>query len=115
MALNPHLSFFFFNNTAPTEISPLPLHDALPISSSARVSCTRVDHSTPAAQRAAVAAAEKFSSGSRNRRTLDRKSTRLNSSHLGISYAVFCFKKKTQEDTTPATVQRDAVRRRRAD
>src|ERR1039458_538028 len=70
-------AFFFFNDTATTEIYTLSLHDALPIywleGSSFRTCCW---------------ASIPTSIGR------DRKSTRLNSSHLGISYAVFCLKKK---------------------
>src|SRR5437867_12808019 len=76
--------FFFFNDPAPTEIYTLSLHDALPISESRaptpRIRSVRRGWS----QRAGLSAA---------RRT-DRKSTRLNSSHRTISYAVFCLKKK---------------------
>src|SRR5438270_3711546 len=76
---------FFLNAPATTEIYTLSLHDALPIStmtfsSSSRYFC--------------------FSSSLRSRGTgalrIDRKSTRLNSSHSQISYAVFCLKKKNQ-------------------
>src|SRR6266699_6424842 len=69
--------FFFFNDTATTEIYTLSLHDALPISKDpSRPSCP-LHRSTP---------------GHLSLR--DRKSTRLNSSHVRISYAVFCLKKK---------------------
>src|SRR3712207_9318628 len=83
--------FFFFNDTATTEIYTLSLHDALPISDVTAIQGTptvlvngvqyegSVDD--PAAFAAFVAQA-------------DRKSTRLNSSHANISYAVFCLKKK---------------------
>src|SRR5438045_5366644 len=68
---------FFFNATATTEIYTLSLHDALPIfdrnHEHEREQCRRLH-------------------ADQERR--DRKSTRLNSSHLGISYAVFCLKKK---------------------
>src|SRR5258705_10190701 len=83
--------FFFFNDTATTEIYTLSLHDALPISTLPRRS-------------------------SRCRRRLrmrgqvprrDRKSTRLNSSHLGISYAVFCLKKKKNTSPSIPTQQRN--------
>src|SRR6476659_10433028 len=68
--------FFFFNDTATTEIYTLSLHDALPI-------CTpRAWGQSPGVN------------PGRPGGPLDRKSTRLNSSHLGISYAVFCLKKK---------------------
>src|SRR3954447_23965554 len=70
--------FFFFNDTATTEIYPLSLHDALPI-------CRRSRPRAPAGQPAR--------SPGRAARG-DRKSTRLNSSHGSISYAVFCLKKK---------------------
>src|SRR5574340_1498983 len=69
--------FFFFNDTATTEIYTLSLHDALPIYSRD----ARLD---PRASRQGH-----YLSGDR-----DRKSTRLNSSHQKISYAVFCLKKK---------------------
>src|SRR6267154_4198813 len=70
------LLFFFFNDTATTEIYTLSLHDALPISSPARL---RPD--PPVCRRDSLWGG-------------DRKSTRLNSSHPSISYAVFCLKKK---------------------
>src|SRR5258708_26336497 len=80
-------SFFFFNDTATTEIYTLSLHDALPIyPSTARH--LRWEGRQPRPSRCR----------SRDRRTVsaevDRKSTRLNSSHQIISYAVFCLKKK---------------------
>src|SRR5215475_15640740 len=71
---------FFFNDTATTEIYTLSLHDALPI-----CRCWRTRSSTSAGETAATRAATP---------TADRKSTRLNSSHVKISYAVFCLKKK---------------------
>src|SRR5256885_12065007 len=73
--------FFFFNDTATTEIYTLSLHDALPISFSASPHNNR-RRRRRAAGCCALPARE------------DRKSTRLNSSHLVISYAVFCLKKK---------------------
>src|SRR5258708_9321724 len=77
------LSVFFFNDTATTEIYTLSLHDALPISNRYGVD---VD---PGA-----VAVTTGSSGGFLYAFLDRKSTRLNSSHQIISYAVFCLKKK---------------------
>src|SRR5215211_8251978 len=74
-------SLFFFNVTAPTEIYTLSLHDALPISG--RGDHDRARRTVPARARPAD-----------RRRAGDRKSTRLNSSHTVISYAVFCLKKK---------------------
>src|SRR5258708_29880036 len=85
--LTPFFFFFFFNDTATTEIYTLSLHDALPISYKQRVPllwsgsvCSRV--------------------GGRRRELRDRKSTRLNSSHQIISYAVFCLKKKKKPENT---------------
>src|SRR2546422_11085123 len=77
------LFFFFFNDTATTEISPLPLHDALPISDLIRgyTAWSLINH-------------ECVAQVSNPAPLLDRKSTRLNSSHGYISYAVFCLKKK---------------------
>src|SRR2546427_8521432 len=88
------LFVFFFNDTATTEIYTLSLHDALPISwrmsgiGSPSRGCGR---------------------GCRARRRRDRKSTRLNSSHSQISYAVFCLKKKKNKDRQPS-IQRDLLR-----
>src|SRR5438445_12356461 len=90
-----HIIFFFFNATATTEIYTLSLHDALPISR------TRVD---PAAACRGAVVAQLAESGQQLagldqslRLVLDRKSTRLNSSHANISYAVFCLKKKKKQ------------------
>src|SRR3712207_8827245 len=84
------LTFFFFNDTATTEIYTLSLHDALPISKSfpeAMVLKPRdgmLTHVSPLPDGGLPD----------SRRMSDRKSTRLNSSHANISYAVFCLKKK---------------------
>src|SRR5256885_7750447 len=79
--------FFFFNDTATTEIYTLSLHDALPICRSAR-------HDD--ARRCGKPAAAPRTGRGRRAGQQDRKSTRLNSSHLVISYAVFCLKKKKE-------------------
>src|SRR2546422_6222304 len=85
--------FFFFNDTATTEIYTLSLHDALPISRSRRGSA-----GTRSSLRVRAGGANPFGRARTVRRTFrqgrDRKSTRLNSSHGYISYAVFCLKKK---------------------
>src|SRR5258707_11565445 len=76
--------FFFFNDTATTEIYTLSLHDALPI-------CGHRGTSAPPVRGRIV-----LLDGAEGplRLARDRKSTRLNSSHANISYAVFCLKKK---------------------
>src|SRR5439155_23756741 len=104
--------FFFFRTQPPTQTSPLSLHDALPISraassasqsrsrrrarpASGRVSCSLIERSNLPR---VVFMALPLSHPLRQRRaeaSRDRKSTRLNSSHVAISYAVFCLKKKT--------------------
>src|SRR3712207_7792335 len=98
--------FFFFNDTATTEIYTLSLHDALPISGALGPVAgeptpaghdvhrhVRHAHRHPAPpvrdRRGGVRHAAPAADGGR-----DRKSTRLNSSHANISYAVFCLKKK---------------------
>src|SRR2546430_6697386 len=85
------LLFFFFNDTATTEIYTLSLHDALPIFVGIWSRATFggfLVHMLPVALGGLA---------------LDRKSTRLNSSHSQISYAVFCLKKK-KNNTHPITV-----------
>src|SRR3712207_8687916 len=93
--------FFFFNDTATTEIYTLSLHDALPISGGLRqvpfnragadsspslaIPHSHPPHRPPVVLRSAFVVLALLA---------DRKSTRLNSSHANISYAVFCLKKK---------------------
>src|SRR2546426_5792112 len=86
-------SFFFFNDTATTEIYTLSLHDALPISRRALK-----DVAVPGLESHLEGPTALVLAG-------DRKSTRLNSSHLVISYAVFCLKKK-KKLTTVSNVSR---------
>src|SRR3712207_7647366 len=93
---------FFFNDTATTEIYTLSLHDALPICSASRRSAiggARPSRFSPSCRQAAL---PKIGSalllllpllGAVALFAQDRKSTRLNSSHANISYAVFCLKK----------------------
>src|SRR2546430_9865651 len=91
--------FFFFNDTATTEIYTLSLHDALPISWNFRSARFTV-YGTGGVSGFLVGLLANSRSrlySSRGRVTFpeeDRKSTRLNSSHSQISYAVFCLKKK---------------------
>src|SRR2546422_6415852 len=88
MSIVTHMTFFlffFFNDTATTEIYTLSLHDALPISfhpAYARNGWFYVDYTDKHGDT-----------------RIDRKSTRLNSSHGYISYAVFCLKKKKKQHT----------------
>src|SRR5256885_13996312 len=82
--------FFFFNDTATTEIYTLSLHDALPI-------CHHAPH--PDLARAAGRSGQAHRRVPARRPLGDRKSTRLNSSHLVISYAVFCLKKKNSSSS----------------
>src|SRR5256885_12489649 len=87
------LFFFFFNDTATTEIYTLSLHDALPISRRPRRPAPGRD-SSPRPRGARCAARRRARAARGIPGAADRKSTRLNSSHLVISYAVFCLKKK---------------------
>src|SRR3712207_7728629 len=93
----------FFNETATSEIYSLSLHDALPISlngpragaSRGRSSACRSGCATRApCQRPCPGRGPSRARGRLPPRSTDRKSTRLNSSHANISYAVFCLKKK---------------------
>src|SRR3712207_7204126 len=104
--------YFFFNDTATTEIYTLSLHDALPIylAHAPRLGRRRAGQlrALTGQARAARRAEPRDLRGrgrhrrgrerARRDRRLDRKSTRLNSSHANISYAVFCLKKT---NTTP--------------
>src|SRR3712207_8759020 len=102
------LFFFFFNDTATTEIYTLSLHDALPIWIRLSQGLRLIRFQSPRENRGLRStpctppgtsrwgAARRWSSG---REALDRKSTRLNSSHANISYAVFCLKKKKTTST----------------
>src|SRR5256885_9634332 len=97
----PIIFFFFFNDTATTEIYTLSLHDALPI-----FQAGPLEPAEPAGghlpvggrggqvDRRAGRGEDTFQRDHRPGGGQDRKSTRLNSSHLVISYAVFCLKKK---------------------
>src|SRR3712207_6982108 len=86
--------FFFFNDTATTEIYTLSLHDALPISVENN-SCLGGPTLMPKSREMFFAEykAEGYAAVV-DKYLVDRKSTRLNSSHANISYAVFCLKKK---------------------
>src|SRR5256885_12041969 len=86
--------FFFFNDTATTEIYTLSLHDALPIWTGRDARPSFLYRCRRSSRADVLHRAETVSR--------DRKSTRLNSSHLVISYAVFCLKKKKKSTYSPA-------------
>src|SRR3712207_6851909 len=83
--------FFFFNDTATTEIYTLSLHDALPILHAELREQLRL--AVAVFMLGDAGAARRLVRGKEGLRQADRKSTRLNSSHANISYAVFCLKK----------------------
>src|SRR3712207_7235649 len=96
-----YVFFFFFNDTATTEIYTLSLHDALPIwkgrpELAPAVLVELVDRLE--AERTPVPGDRGLEVRDVDRE--DRKSTRLNSSHANISYAVFCLKKKKNNHST---------------
>src|SRR2546427_7016621 len=99
--LLPRISsfFFFFNDTATTEIYTLSLHDALPISLLAAFRCQILLHDEAPDEATAHAMGLPFLTKAEllSQADVDRKSTRLNSSHSQISYAVFCLKKKKKK------------------
>src|SRR2546429_7185996 len=89
------VTFFFFNDTATTEIYTLSLHDALPISSGNRIRrATKSARQIGGALGNLVLPVGRIHGRNPANGKKDRKSTRLNSSHGYISYAVFCLKKK---------------------
>src|SRR3712207_8022607 len=104
---------FFFNDTATTEIYTLSLHDALPIYVSevmrglvevgltTREACGNTVRNVMCSHFAGVCPSEAFDA--------DRKSTRLNSSHANISYAVFCLKKKKHEIARADIISLDSL------
>src|SRR2546422_2609926 len=94
--------FFFFNDTATTEIYTLSLHDALPISAG---------HPCGPAGRGSSASSPGLAGegGADPRPAGDRKSTRLNSSHGYISYAVFCLKKKKEKEIEHGKQERQGI------
>src|SRR2546430_12028960 len=102
--------FFFFNDTATTEIYPLSLHDALPIyGGPALESGQRYYWQARVwddAGRSSPWSAPAFWEMGLLR---DRKSTRLNSSHSQISYAVFCLKKKNNKHVAHVTILDDSA------
>src|SRR2546429_2271281 len=96
--------FFFFNDTATTEIYTLSLHDALPI---CRIQRNARGQGQETDRR--VGRVGKQRQGQQRMGGADRKSTRLNSSHGYISYAVFCLKKKKQFNEFPCLLPHSFV------
>src|SRR3712207_7738936 len=97
------MCFFFFNDTATTEIYTLSLHDALPIFIAGPRGCQEASEITEEFAPGKEAHLDDLGEAVRDLaggegfepvEVRDRKSTRLNSSHANISYAVFCLKKK---------------------
>src|SRR5258707_13907907 len=87
--------FFFFNDTATTEIYTLSLHDALPICSALELYREYLGPHAKGLPASGLMFPLSIRHGGSEER--DRKSTRLNSSHANISYAVFCLKKKKKK------------------
>src|SRR3712207_7167128 len=105
--MNDFISVFFFNDTATTEIYTLSLHDALPISTALYAGI-----SISLAAKVFGSDAILYGSGGnwselfrrpREFNAVDRKSTRLNSSHANISYAVFSLIQKNTRNANPST------------
>src|SRR5690349_23437140 len=108
MQISPSSPLFFFNATPPTEIYTLSLHDALPILLAAgqqrpagRLDQQHLRLGHDLLQRLLPVTPAQDRDGTR-----DRKSTRLNSSHVEISYAVFCLKKKKKKKNSKANNKR---------
>src|SRR2546427_8551935 len=99
--------FFFFNDTATTEIYTLSLHDALPIS--------QLQQAIKLLQLSRMELVDLVQQELQENPVLeegnerDRKSTRLNSSHSQISYAVFCLKKKKKQRPTSANASNNTT------
>src|SRR5947199_9194418 len=97
------LSSFLFTHTPTTEIYTLSLHDALPIFLLEDAKTVKVTSSVKPEVTFKFEPVSATLELERDLR-LDRKSTRLNSSHLGISYAVFCLKKKKIQEYTESSI-----------
>src|SRR5256884_6779694 len=106
--------FFFFNDTATTEIYTLSLHDALPIwVPRARHREKRDPPTVPPHDDGLLGHVAPV--GGADKQDTDRKSTRLNSSHGYISYAVFCLKKKNTTDQLPESSSHEVLLRAHAE
>src|SRR5438034_2524852 len=104
MSRSYSILFLFFNVRAPTEVYTLSLHDALPICRLGSALGGRFAAWEARSRRRG--AHEKFSVDGEGAPAIpDRKSTRLNSSHTVISYAVFCLKKKRATNASGSCTQ----------
>src|SRR5438309_3360803 len=104
-----HRPSSYFNAEATTEIYTLSLHDALPISG-VTVLHDPVTGGPVTGSRGTRATAGCWRCRATSGRGQDRKSTRLNSSHSSISYAVFCLKKKNNVSSIPRLNKLRAMR-----
>src|SRR5687768_17878431 len=115
MTLTFSLSSFFFNDTATTEIYTLSLHDALPICCQhpgwRGIRSVLAPGRPQGRPQQVLRGLRRGSPGSHGPEGQDRKSTRLNSSHGYISYAVFCLKKKNKNRQIQTKNQQTQVRR----
>src|SRR4051794_41745511 len=102
------ISLFFFNDPPTTELSPLSLHDALPI-----CLCPAGHRHLHLRPPAPAARAGRGPSRARRRPAQRSEEQRLNSSHPSISYAVFCLKKKTTRRVAETARRGDSVRKGR--
>src|SRR3712207_7409036 len=93
--------FFFFNDTATAEIYTLSLHDALPICGDLTGLEFAPAHRANRIRHLLEEAGSGLDADTMQRVHIDRKSTRLNSSHANISYAVFCLKKTERRGSKP--------------
>src|SRR2546430_16624029 len=98
----PDISVFFFNDTATTEIYTLSLHDALPIFTLGSIDRLQGSSSRRERRHCRQSARSRATDGRSGKLDQDRKSTRLNSSHSQISYAVFCLKKQKPRMSRPS-------------
>src|SRR3712207_7449049 len=101
-----YCTLFFFNDTATTEIYTLSLHDALPIFLAYALNPEQPPELVKEAWETGLIvlqvafSSQELDPGALNVQDADRKSTRLNSSHANISYAVFCLKNKNKNSNS---------------
>src|SRR5690554_7674924 len=111
--------FFFFNDTATTEIYTLSLHDALPIYNNEEIIISKIpfrpNHIKKGGEIKKVHNLLSISNYNikTNEDATDRKSTRLNSSHVRISYAVFCLKKKKKKKKKKKHKKKKKIKKRK--